>query len=42
MFKCSELIEESRRSPGLIFGIRGYFGLGSDKFEFWKKFRTFE
>ena len=42
MFICSELIEETGRPPGLIFGMWGYFGPGSDKFEFWKKFRTFD
>ena len=33
MFICSELIEETGRLPGLIFGIWGYFWPGSDKFE---------
>ena len=42
MFICSELIEESRRPPGLIFGLWRYFLPGSDKFEFWKKFHTFD
>ena len=42
MFICSELIEETGRPPGLIFGMWGYFGPGSDKFEFWKKIRTFD
>ena len=27
MFVCSELIEETGRPPGLIFGMWGYFGL---------------
>ena len=42
MFICSELIEETGRPPGLIFGMWGYFWPGSDKFEFWKKFHTFD
>ena len=33
MFICSELIEETGRPPGLIFGMWGYFWPGSDKFE---------
>ena len=37
MFICSELIEETGRPPGLIFGMWGYFWPGSDKFESWKK-----
>ena len=41
MFICTELIEETGRLPGLIFGMWGYFWPGSDKFEFWKKFHTF-
>ena len=36
MFICSELIEETGRHPGLIFGLWGYFWPGSDKFESWK------
>ena len=35
---CSELIEETGRPPGLIFGMWGYFLPGSDKFESWKIF----
>ena len=27
MFICTELIEETGRPPGLIFGMRGYFCL---------------
>ena len=27
MFICTELIEETGRLPGLIFGMWGYFGL---------------
>ena len=27
MFICTELIEKTRRPPGLIFGMWGYFGL---------------
>ena len=42
MFICSELIEETGRLPGLIFGMWGYFWPGSDKFEFWKKLHTFD
>ena len=33
MSVCSELIEETGRPPGLIFGMWGYFWPGSDKFE---------
>ena len=42
MFICSELIKETGRPPGLIFGMWGYFWPGSDKFEFWKRFHTFD
>ena len=42
MFICSELIEETGRLPGLIFAMWGYFWPGSDKFEFWKNFHTFD
>ena len=42
MFICSELIEETGRPPGLIFGMWGYFWPGSDKFESWKIFHTFD
>ena len=42
MFICIELIEETGRPPGLIFGMRGYFWPDSDKFESWKFFHTFE
>ena len=42
MSVCSELIEETGRRPGLIFGMWGYFWPGSDKFEFWKNFHTFD
>ena len=38
MFKCIELIEETGRPPGLIYGMYGYFWPGSDKFEFIKMF----
>ena len=31
MFVCSELIEETGRPLGLIFGMWGYFSPGSDK-----------
>ena len=37
-YLCTELIEETGRPPGLIFGMWGYFWPGSDKFESWKKF----
>ena len=42
MFICTELIEETGRPPGLIFGMWGYFWTGSDKFEFWNFFHTFD
>ena len=42
MFICTELIEETGRPPGLIFGMWEYFWPGSDKFESWKKFHTFD
>ena len=42
MFICSKLIEETGRPPGLIFGMWGYFWPGSDKFESWKFFHTFD
>ena len=42
MFICSELIEETGRPAGLIFGMWGYFWPGSDKFESWKNFHTFD
>ena len=42
MFVCSELIEETGRPPVLIFDMWGYFWPGSDMFEFWKKFHTFD
>ena len=42
MFICSELIEEAGRSPGLIFGMWGYLWSGSDKFESWDFFHTFD
>ena len=42
MFICSELIEETGRPPGLIFGMWGYFSPGSDKFESWNFFHTFD
>ena len=38
MFICTELIEETGRPPGLIFGMWGYFWPGSDKFESWNFF----
>ena len=41
MFICTELIEETGRVPGLIFGMWGYFWPGSDKFESWNIFHTF-
>ena len=42
MFICSELIEETGRPPGLIFGMWGYFWPGSDKFEAWIEIHTFD
>ena len=42
MFICSELIEETERFPGLIFGMWEYFWPGSDKFECWNFFHTFD
>ena len=42
MFICTELIEETVRPPGLIFGMWGYFWPGSEKFESWKFFHTFD
>ena len=39
---CTELIEETGRPPGLIFCMWGYFWPGSDKFESWKNFHTFD
>ena len=42
MFICSELIEETGRPPGLIFGMWGYSWPGSDKFESWNFFHTFD
>ena len=42
MFICSELIEETGRPPGLIFGMWGYFWPDSDKFESWNFFHTFD
>ena len=41
MSVCSELIEETGRPPGLIFGMWGHFWPGSDKFESWNFFHTF-
>ena len=42
MFICTELIEETGRPLGMIFGMWGYFWPGSEKFEFWKNFHTFD
>ena len=42
MFIFTELIEETGRRPGLIFGMLRHFVPGSDMFEFWKKFHTFD
>ena len=41
MFKCTELIEETGRPPGLIFGMWGYFGLVRTSSSF-EKFYTFD
>ena len=38
LYVCTELIEETGRPPGLIFGMWRYFWPGSDKFESWKIF----
>ena len=42
MFVCSELFEETGRPPGLIFGMWRYFWPGTDNFESWKFFHTFD
>ena len=42
MFICTELIEETGRSLGLIFGMWGYFCPGSDMSESWKKIHKFD
>ena len=42
MFICTELIEETGRPSGLIFGMWEYFWPDSDKLEFWKSFLTFD
>ena len=42
MSVCSELIEETGRPPGLIFGMWVYFWPGSYKFESWNFFHTFD
>ena len=42
MFICTELIEETGRPPGLIFGKWEYFWPGTDKFEFWNFFHAFD
>ena len=42
MFICTELIEETVRPPGLIFGMSGYFWPGLEKFESWNIFHTFD
>ena len=42
MFICTELIEETGKPTGLIFGMLGYFWPGSDNFEFWNFFNTFD
>ena len=38
MFICTELIEETGRLPGLIFGMWGYFGLARTSSSFGKSF----
>ena len=38
MFICTELIEESGRPPGLIFGIGNIFGLAGTSLSLGKKF----
>ena len=42
MFICSELIEETGRPPGLIFGMWVHFWSGSDNLDFWKNSNTFD
>ena len=42
MFIYTDLIEETRGPPWLIFGMWRYFLPGSDKFGFWKMFYTFD
>ena len=42
MFICTGLIEETGIHPGLIFGMWEYPLPGSEKFEFWKNFHTFD
>ena len=41
MFICTELIEETGRPPADFWHV-GYFWPGSDKFEYWKYFHTFD
>ena len=38
MFICTELIEETGRLPGLIYGMWGYFWPGSDTSSLGKNF----
>ena len=38
MFICTELIEETGRPPGMIFGMWGYFWPGSDSSSLGTKF----
>ena len=38
MFICTELIEETGRHSGLIFGMWGYFGLARTSSSFGKNF----
>ena len=42
MFIFSELIEETGRPPGLIFGMWGYLCPDEDKFESWKQVHTYD
>ena len=42
MFICTELIEETGRPPGLIFGMWGYFGLARACSSLGKIFDTFD
>ena len=42
MFICIELIEETGRHPGLIFGMWRYYWPGTRKFESWKNSHTFD
>ena len=40
MFKCTELIKETGRTPGMIFGMWRYFWPDSGKFESCKSHKS--